>query len=85
MNMPDNSDLNKNYMPSGWAPNQTVNVYIDNTQYGSNQISAIKQGFISWSSSGAGTNTSYNFVVAAGQPNPSGKYVIVNRTIPNGI
>jgi hypothetical protein len=84
MNMPDNSSQNNNYMPSGWAPNQTVNVYLDNTQYGSDQISAIEQAFRSWQNSAAATNTSYNFVVGAGQPNPTGKYVVVREQIPNG-
>jgi hypothetical protein len=59
-----------------------VQVYIDSTQYDSSQIGGIEKAFTNWQNSGAFTHATYTFVVMAGQPVPTGNYVIVRNEPP---
>lgn len=80
--LPSNASMNYNNVPSGWAQGTSVQVYVDSTQYNPSQIAGIEQAFTNWQNSAAFTSDTYSFVVMAGQPVPTGHYVIVRNEVP---
>lgn len=46
------------------------------------QIAGIETSFTNWQNSAAFTNVAYSFVVMAGQPAPTGHYVVVRNQVP---
>ena len=86
-NPQNNASLNQNSVPSGWAANTQVNVYIDTTQFNSTQITGIEQAFTNWQDSAYSGHDTYAFIPLAGQPVPTGHYIVIRRETPtpNGV